>query len=137
MGLERHPDEKRVETDIAVEIELSAEAGRAELPNVRGKLLRNGHEIGECFVHSAGEISSAPKAQTACSLDHFVLDEDERGKGLGRHLLQETLKEAWRLGYVRAGLETNARYYDRHLLYSSVGFRVMDNCYKFRKRFNA
>tara|TARA_Y100000588_G_scaffold207032_1_gene220789 strand:- start:2546 stop:2860 length:315 start_codon:yes stop_codon:yes gene_type:complete len=83
MGLERHPDEKRVETNIAVEIELSAEAGRAEPPNVRGKLLRNGHEIGECFVHSAGEISSAPKAQTACSLDHFVLDEDERGKGLG------------------------------------------------------
>ena len=55
----------------------------------------------------------------------FVLDPDLRGRGLGRHLLEELLERARASGFERAVLETFSDLTAAAHLYREYGFRVM------------
>ena len=59
--------------------------------------------------------------------------ESERGRRLGRFLLEATLWEMQNRGYNNAVLHTNCGNRRAQLLYAGMGFKVLDTSYEFRK----
>ena len=69
-----------------------------------------------------GAYGLYPIDARTCELRKMYLRRDDRGKGLGRRLLEHALAEARRLGFTRVTLETASVLTEAIALYESSGF---------------
>ena len=121
-----------VASDRDLEIEVRESEGLGEGPDVLLNLRQAGKQVGEVKVKSTGHGQEATVRDTFY-IDFMGIEEDRRGRGLGRYLLQATLWEMNQRGYKTATLHTNQGNHRAQLLYTNLGFRVVDTSYKFRK----
>ncbi len=70
-----------------------------------------------------GSVGLYPIDATTCELRKMYLRPAERGRGLGKRLLEYALATARRLGYGRVTLETASVLTEAVSLYQSYGFR--------------
>ena len=63
--------------------------------------------------------------------------EDKQSKGLGRYLIEAVLWEMRKIGYQNATLATNEKNYRAQLLYTNLGYHVIDTSHVFVKDINS
>lgn len=129
VGFDRAPTRP---PDPAVDVSIKTEEGRGALPNFTLTATLAGESVGECVNHSVGHYSMAPEAQDAFFTAWLGVPDGFQGAGWGKYLLSETLRVARRLGYQDAVISTDARNYRAMLLYTNLGYRVVDTAYSFR-----
>ena len=112
-----------------LEVRTEVEEGRGDLPNASVRLLRQEEEIGSCSAVSHGHYCRAGEAQTSYYVGWFGTAGPERGKGLGKYLLQVLLWEMHKLGYDNATLYVALDNPVAQLLYTNGGFGLVDNMY--------
>ena len=94
-------------------------------------------DLEEEYIHSSGEFivllrgqkiigffALRPSGNNQIELKRLYLKADERGRGLGRHLLNMALKIAKESGYVRIHLETTSKFIEAVALYRKFGFKT-------------
>ena len=120
-----------IPTELALQIELSVnwEPGRGERPNCTVQAFLNGTEIGICQSVSGGEFSDHPDAQYWFHTTWLGVKDEFQGQGLGRHLLQWTLREMHNVGYRHAAISTDWENYRAFLFYSNFGYQISDWTY--------
>jgi GNAT superfamily N-acetyltransferase len=89
-----------------------------------------GHVVGWAHVFMAPHIESGPNAE----LGGLVVDEDARGEGAGRMLVEHI--EAWarKRGALELNLRSNIVRDGAHKFYQHLGFEVQKTQHKFRKK---
>lgn len=70
-----------------------------------------------------GSYGLHPMDPNTCELRKMYLHRDDRGKGLGRRLLEHALANARRLGFKRVTLETASVLKEAIRLYEAYGFK--------------
>ncbi len=82
------------------------------------------YPISDCGLQLADSTCQAALSTQpgACELRKMYLHRNYRGKGLGRHLLEEALADARRLGFTRITLETASVLKEAIALYEGYGF---------------
>jgi putative acetyltransferase len=70
-----------------------------------------------------GAYGLYPLADQTCELRKMYLHRDYRGKGLGRHLLEDALARARRSGFTKITLETASVLREAIRLYERYGFK--------------
>jgi len=128
-GLEGGP----VLSDNRVEIVVNRKPGRGVLPGLTVHAFRSGNEIGICESLSVGQYCQASEAQDWVFIKWIGVEEDERGKGWGRYLLQRNLWEMQKIGYKNTVISTDITNYRAQLFYTNYGYRVVDTAYGFVK----
>ena len=126
--------EKPVFPDASVQVDTQHIPGRGQLPNLEINLYRNGEPIANSWSLSSEHYCLNPQARTTFNTEGLHVAEPERGKGLGRYLLQRTLWEMQQLGYQTATLHCSVPNSRAHLLYTNAGYRVVDASCAFVKR---
>jgi len=71
-----------------------------------------------------GFFALRPSGNNQVELKRLYLKADERGRGLGKHLLNMALKIAKESGYVRIHLETTSKFVEAGALYRKFGFKT-------------
>ena len=118
--------------DEGIEVWIRWEPGSIARPGLRVLAHRGEGEIGECVCCSLGERSPAAARLPAADAQDWLytlwlgVAESERGRSLGRHLLQRALAEMRGVGYKHATICTTADNYPACLLYSNLGYRTVD-----------
>jgi putative acetyltransferase len=97
----------------------------ADLDDIEGNYLRRGG----CFDLIAtdegeivGTVGLYPIDSTTCELRKMYLHRSQRGKGLGKRLLDRAISRAVELGFERITLETASVLKEAISLYTSYGF---------------
>ncbi len=82
------------------------------------------YPISDCGLQIADSTSetAASTQAAACELRKMYLRRDDRGRGLGRLLLEDALANARRLGFTRVTLETASVLKEAIRLYEAYGF---------------
>jgi len=70
-----------------------------------------------------GSYGLCPMQPSVCELRKMYLHQDYRGKGHGRHMLEDALAKARQLGFKRITLETASVLKEAIRLYESYGFK--------------
>jgi putative acetyltransferase len=73
-----------------------------------------------------GTVGVIPLSQTVCELRKMYFHPSIRGRGLGRALLDRTLRKAQAAGFEQVRLETASQLVEAISLYRSVGFMELD-----------
>ncbi len=131
------PDLEPVEpahTEVQADISVDWQQGKGTRPNVTVKAHHGRDKLGECACESCGEPSSADEAQDWFFTTSLWVSEPVQGKGLGRHLLQRALGEMHGAGYRHAAISTAWHNYRAFLLYTNVGYHVVDWTYGLRRQ---
>jgi GNAT superfamily N-acetyltransferase len=116
--------------DAQVEIALKQHIGRGDLPGLRIEAFRGEKLIALIESLSAGEFSRRPEAQECFVVEDFgVVDEAEKGKGLGRYLLLRLLWEMRKLGYKHTVISCGWDNPRAVLLYTNYGCQLTDTTY--------
>jgi GNAT superfamily N-acetyltransferase len=123
------PAPAQVRADIFVEWE----EGRGKRPSLLLNARQGDKHTGVCKCVSCGEFSRADEAQDWFLTTWLNVAEGERGKGLGRHLLQRALQEMREAGYRHACISTSWDNFRAFLFYSNYGYRVVDWTYGLRR----
>ena len=118
------PDPGDCPIDAQVRVERRVNRG------VRPNLVVTAHvhedQVGICTCDCAGEFSRDPRAQDWVFTTWLWVDENLRGRRLGRYLLLRALNEARAEGYVHASISTEWTNYRALLFYGNVGYRAVD-----------
>lgn len=98
----------------------------ADIENLEEDYLQSG---GEFMVLLRGQkiigfFALRPSGNNQVELKRLYLKADERGRGLGKHLLNMALKIAKESGYVRIHLETSSKFVEAVALYRKFGFKT-------------
>ena len=120
---------------IPIELKLDWKDGRGRLQNCNLTAYIDGEEIGQCWTNSCGEFTDHQEIQDWVYIDWLGIEEEYQGQGLGKCLLEYTLQELNKVGYKHTTLSTS---WDNHLaflLYTNLGYRVMDWTYGYEKTF--
>ena len=112
--------------DGAIDVTLQCRPAAGQRPGLRVLAHRDGDEIGICICKSLGERSPAAVAQEWFYVSWLGVAEGERGRGLGRSLLERALAEMRGIGYRHATICTPGDNYRAYLFYSNYGFRAVD-----------
>jgi GNAT superfamily N-acetyltransferase len=123
--------DKPVPPDDRIEIVMEQHHGRADLPGLIVKAMRDAVEIGTCESVSVGKYCQAREAQDWIFIKWLGVEEEEQAKGWGRYLLQRNLWEARQLSYRNTVISCNIRNYRAQLFYTNYGYRVVDTTYGF------
>lgn len=116
--------------DGRIEIVLEQNPGRGIFPGLRIEAFRGGKLIALIESLSAGEFSRHPEAQDCFIVEDFgVVDESEKGRGLGRYLFFRMLWEMRRLGYRHVVVSCSWNNPRAVLLYTNYGCRLTDTTY--------
>jgi len=116
--------------DAQVEIVLEQHPGRGVLPGLRIEAFRSEKLIALIESLSVGEFSRRPEAQECFIIEDFgVVEEAEKGKGLGRYLLLKMFWEMQRLGYKHTAINCGWDNPRAMLLYTNYGYQLTDNTY--------
>lgn len=70
-----------------------------------------------------GTVGLMPHGPGVCELRKMYLEREQRGRGLGRQMLEHAIATARRLGFRRIELETESRLKDAIKLYQQFGFQ--------------
>lgn len=116
------PGEPPVEVGIDLEWTPSLGARRGLIVHA----VRGSDEVGVCVGTSGGEYAAAEEAEDWVYIAWLTVDEGLRGRGLGRYLLLRALHEARAAGYRHASLCCIEHNHRALLLYTGLGFRVVD-----------
>ena len=100
------------------------EPDRVVLNDAVGNILEPG---GHIFLATEGEVAVGccallPMEPDGFELAKMTVEENQRGKGVGRKLLEYAISQARRFGVSRLYLETNRKLENAIHLYESVGF---------------
>ena len=118
---------------IPVTLSVEWKDERGQRPDSVVKAYRGDEEIGLCTSVSGGEYSSHPDAQDWFHTVYLEIEDEFRGQGLGRSLLQYALQEMKKIGYRHATISTGWDDYRALLFYSNCGYRVADWTYAYEK----
>lgn len=117
-------------SDAQVEIVLKQHPGRGILPGLRIEVFRSAKLIALIDSLPGGEFSRHPEAQECFVVEDFgIVDEAEKGKGLGRYLLLRMLWEMRKLGYKHAVISCGWDNPRAVLLYTNYGCQLTDTTY--------
>jgi GNAT superfamily N-acetyltransferase len=116
---------------LPVSVEHTAGLGR--MPGVTVRVQPEGKQIGICENVSAGEFSRDRLAQDWIFTEWLAVDEEYRGLGLGRWLMQRALWEALQIGYRHAAISTAWDNYRALLFYTNFGYQVRNWTYGYRR----
>jgi GNAT superfamily N-acetyltransferase len=94
-----------------------------DLPNLWVEVFRGTQRVGGVKMDCLSYWVNGPEAGYTCYTDAFGVSELERGRGLGRYLLQLALWKMRELGYRHATLDVNIDNYGALLLYAGMGYR--------------
>lgn len=89
-------------------------------------LHREGAQVGICAAHSLRESNAAEVAHSTYYVRHLEINEEVRGQGLGRCLMEQMHWQMQQSGHYTAVLYTAHDNYRAQLLYSSMGYRIID-----------
>jgi ribosomal protein S18 acetylase RimI-like enzyme len=120
--------------DVTTSFETRNSGAEGSPADLYVELRRGSTEVGSAYVLACGRLSSAAEAQQVYDLLWYNVDEAERGRGSGRHLLDATLREAG-----ARGARTMLCYADEdnHValrLYAAAGFKVDAPTYALSKQ---
>ncbi|MHC4983145.1 MAG: GNAT family N-acetyltransferase [Planctomycetota bacterium] len=115
--------------EVPAEIVVEWEEGKGARPSLIVRAERAGEQVGLCKSVSGAEFSKADEAQDWFFTGALWVSEALQGKGLGRQLLQRSLKELRGAGYRHACISTAWQNYRAFLFYSNHGYRVSDWTY--------
>lgn len=115
--------------DKRVEIVVKQQPGRGLLPGLTVQAFRGESEIGVCKSYSAGRYCQADEAQDWIFIKWLGIEEEERGRGWGRYLLQRNLWEAQKIGYQNTVISTDITNHRALLFYTNYGYRVVNTGY--------
>ncbi len=128
--------------DPGVTTRFDVRPGRGRLPNMEFQLLRGDQCIGQGFAQSLGDFCRSPQAQDTFYIPWFSIEgspvggrvsEGEQGKGFGRYMMEVLLREMRRLGYRHATTQANTGSPRPILLYTNMGYRVVETNYQYFK----
>lgn len=131
-----------VQPDAGVTPRFDVKPGRGRLPNMEFQLFRGDQCIGQGFAQSVGDFCRSPQAQETFYIPWFFIEgspvggrvsEREQGKGYGRYMMEVLLREMRRLGYRHATTQANTGSPRPILLYTNMGYRVVDTNYQYFK----
>lgn len=120
---------------IQLELKLDWKDGRGLLQNCNISAYKDGEEIGQCWTNSCGEFNDNTAIQDWVYIDWLGVEDEFQGKGLGKYLLEYTLQELKKVGYKHTTLSTS---WDNHLaflMYTNLGYQVIDWTYGYEKTF--
>lgn len=121
---------------IPIELKLDWKDGKGKLQNCNLTAFLDGEEIGQCWTHSCGEFTNHQEVQDWVYIDWLGVEAEFQGRGLGKYLLEYTLYELKKVGYKHTTLSANWDNYPALLLYTNLGFRIIDWTYEYEKTFN-
>ncbi|RKU25658.1 hypothetical protein C6497_14960 [Candidatus Poribacteria bacterium] len=127
---------KPIKPKIQMQLKPDWKDGRGLLQNCNITAYKDGEEIGQCWTNSCGEFNDNPTIQDWVYIDWLGVEDEFQGKGLGKYLLEYTLQELKKVGYKHTTLSTS---WDNHLaflMYTNLGYRVIDWTYGYEKTFN-
>lgn len=128
--------------DPGVTTRFDVRPGRSRLPNMEFQLFRGDQCIGQGFAQSLGDFCRSPLAQDTFYIPWFSIEgspvggrvsEGEQGKGFGRYMMEVLLREMRRLGYRHATTQANTGSPRPILLYTNMGYRVVETNYQYFK----
>ncbi len=128
--------------DAGVTLRFDVKPGRGRLPNMEFQLLRGDQCIGQGFAQSVGDFCRSPQAQETFYIPWFFIEgspvggrvsEGEQGKGFGRYMMEVLLREMRQLGYRHATTQANTGSPRPILLYTNMGYRVVDTNFQYFK----
>ncbi|MXX04062.1 MAG: hypothetical protein F4X08_01050 [Gemmatimonadetes bacterium] len=130
--------------DPGVTTRFDVRPGRGRLPNMEFQLFRGDQCIGQGFAQSLGDFCRSPQAQDTFYIPWFSIEgspvggrvsEGEQGKGFGRYMMEVLLREMHQLGYRHATTQANTGSPRPILLYTNMGYRVVETNYQYFKDF--
>ena len=128
--------------DSGVTPRFDVRPGRGKRPNMEFQLFRGDQCIGQGFAQSLGDFCRSPRAQETFYIPWFSIEgspvggrvsEGEQGKGFGRYMMEVLLREMHQLGYRHATTQANTGSPRPILLYTNMGYRVVDTNYQYFK----
>ncbi len=128
--------------DPGVTTRFDVKPGRGKLPNMEFQLYRGDQCIGQGFAQSVGDFCRSPQAQETFYIPWFSIEgspvggrvsEGEQGKGFGRYMMEILLREMRQLGYRHATTQANTGSPRPILLYTNMGYEVVDTSYQYFK----
>jgi GNAT superfamily N-acetyltransferase len=119
---------------LPVEIAVEQKPGKGERPGLLVRALLDGEQAGVCESVSCGEFTRAEAVQDWMFTTWLGVEEAFRGQGLGKHVLHRALFEMRALGYRHAALSTARDNHRAYLLYTNVGYRMIDWTYGLKKQ---
>lgn len=91
--------------------------------------------MGYCLAHSLRESNEASEAHAVFYVRGLEIDEAARGKGLGRQLMTAMHWKMQQEGHNCAVLYTAHNNYRAQLLYTSMGYTLIDTAFEWHKTF--
>ena len=119
--------------DESVDVKVDWIEGSGERANCTVNAHKEKKDVGMCENVSAGIYSRHPNAQDWVYTEWLGIEDDFQGKGLGKFLLQYSLKEMQNVGYRHASISTSFDNYRAILFYSNLGYKVIDWNYEYEK----
>ena len=123
--------------DSQVELCFKHQESKGNLPNLNVQAFRQGNEIGFVRTYSAGDFWQAKEAQGTCFTAPLFVYEQERGKGIGKYLMQGMLWEMQKMGFQNATLSVAETNFRARFFYANMGYQTVDTSYKFVKEWEA
>lgn len=125
-GFEKR-DPRPTEINVIIEIERKERGGAR--PDVVVVPRLNGQVVGNC-TNGSESLRTGNAEGDEWFFTHLLWVNDElQGRGLGRHLLQIALNEAYDIGYRNAAISTAWDNYRAFVFYSHFGYHVSDWTY--------
>ncbi|NKB71486.1 MAG: GNAT family N-acetyltransferase [Candidatus Latescibacteria bacterium] len=110
-----------------IEIKIQHPASRGQRPNLAVELCRGGDLLAVGWSSAAESHCLTAAARPLFITDEIqVIQKDNYGRGWGRYLLLRTWWEMQQLGYTQACLGCSLGNYRAHLLYTNLGYEVVD-----------
>jgi GNAT superfamily N-acetyltransferase len=114
---------------VPAEVTIEWQPGKGVRPGLLVLARQGERDVGACKCVSCGEYTAAAEAQDWLFVTWVGVGWNQRGKGLGRHLLQRALYEMHGVGYRHASISTSVDNYRAALFYTNFGFHVVDWTY--------
>ncbi len=115
------------EIEQPVDLTWVSEESAGSIPAFKGKAMMDETLVGECHVASCADCHASQGERLF--VNWLGVEEDFQGKGYGRYILQEALREGRRLGYQHAAISTAFNNHRAYAFYTNYGFRVTDWTY--------
>jgi len=119
---------------VEAEITLEWKPGAGRLPGLTVHAHQGETEVGVCMCVSCAEYNVAGEDHDWAFTKWLGVVEELRGRGLGKYLLQRALRELRGIGYRHAAISTALHNYRAALLYSNLGYQVVDWTYEYGRR---